>query len=289
MKIAIMSDIHSNYRAFKLCYERAVEEGVTEFVFLGDYLGEMAYPERTLEILYEIRKKYKCTFLRGNKEEYWLAHRKNSGEIWKAGSTTSGMLAYTYERLTEEDLDFFESMPFVKMLDYEGYPKIILCHGSPYKVNESLRIEHGYVDEVLVKVAREIDSKMILCGHFHIQTEYERQGITVINPGAVGVALYGHQTAQFMMLKGEDGVWEKEFISIPYDVEAVIGEMDEERLYEQAPGFYRMTCDLLRVGEHSIAERLRAVAAATREELGIMDYREIPEEFWDRKLTEIGI
>ena len=69
MKIAVMADIHSNIEAFKTCYEEAEKQGVTEYIFLGDYLGDMANPQETLCLLHEIQTKYPCTFVRGNKEE----------------------------------------------------------------------------------------------------------------------------------------------------------------------------------------------------------------------------
>ena len=73
MKIAVMADIHSNIEAFKTCYEEAEKQGVTEYIFLGDYLGDMANPQETLCLLHEIQTKYPCTFVRGNKEEYWIS------------------------------------------------------------------------------------------------------------------------------------------------------------------------------------------------------------------------
>ena len=53
MKIAVMSDIHGNYIALQRCLAHALEQNVDAYIFLGDYLGEFPYPQRTLEILYE--------------------------------------------------------------------------------------------------------------------------------------------------------------------------------------------------------------------------------------------
>ena len=52
MKIAVMADIHSNIEAFKTCYEEAEKQGVTEYIFLGDYLGDMANPQETLSLFH---------------------------------------------------------------------------------------------------------------------------------------------------------------------------------------------------------------------------------------------
>ena len=49
MKIAVMSDIHGNYIALQRCLAHALEQNVDAYIFLGDYLGEFPYPQRTLE------------------------------------------------------------------------------------------------------------------------------------------------------------------------------------------------------------------------------------------------
>ena len=53
MNIAIMADIHGNHIALEACIGEARKLGAEEFLFLGDYLGELAYPERAIKQLYE--------------------------------------------------------------------------------------------------------------------------------------------------------------------------------------------------------------------------------------------
>ena len=74
MELAVLSDIHGNYAALSECVSLALSRGISTFLFLGDYLGEMAYPERTMAFLYDLKDKYECLFVRGNKEGYWLSH-----------------------------------------------------------------------------------------------------------------------------------------------------------------------------------------------------------------------
>ena len=78
MNIAVLSDIHGNYVALQAVIDYAINQGADTFVFLGDYVGELAYPQKTMEMLYSLREKYKCFFIRGNKEDYWLKYRAKS-------------------------------------------------------------------------------------------------------------------------------------------------------------------------------------------------------------------
>ena len=42
-KIAVLADIHSNHIALETCLKEAQERGAQDYLFLGDYLGELAY------------------------------------------------------------------------------------------------------------------------------------------------------------------------------------------------------------------------------------------------------
>lgn len=79
MEVAVLSDIHGNYVALETCVNYALERGVENFIFLGDYLGELAYPQKTMRFLYALKEKYRCWFIKGNKETYWLKYNK----AWK--------------------------------------------------------------------------------------------------------------------------------------------------------------------------------------------------------------
>ena len=58
-------------------------QGVETFIFLGDYVGELAYPQKTMEIIYSLTEKYNCFFIKGNKEDYWLDYQANGEMRWK--------------------------------------------------------------------------------------------------------------------------------------------------------------------------------------------------------------
>ena len=82
MKLAVLADIHSNHHALKDCISHALEKNADEFLFLGDYVSDCPCPQKTMQIIYEMRKKYRCHFIRGNREDYMLNHRENPDEGW---------------------------------------------------------------------------------------------------------------------------------------------------------------------------------------------------------------
>lgn len=283
MRIAVLADIHSNFEAFKTCVEEAEKRGITNYIFLGDYLGDMAFPQKTLSLLNRLKEQYDCTFIRGNKEEYWIHHRKCKDEIWKYGNTATGMLAYNYERLTDKDIDFFESMPIGMTMHYEGYPDFTVCHGSPFRVNQSMRPDYDYIDGLVDK----LPTGLVLCGHFHIQTDYTRRGKRIINPGAIGVPLHSGGKTQFLLLNGNNGEWETEWISLSYNLNHTIKEMDAEKLFLHAPGWYQITKHLLLTGEVTHAAVVKAAMNICYTELGEVPLSSIPEQFWEQAVKKL--
>ena len=284
MKIAVMADIHGNHIALETCIDEAKRRGAEEYLFLGDYLGELAYPEKTLNKLDQLKKEYPCTFIRGNKENYWIDQKngKNSGWIWNSGSSSTGILKYVYDHLTAEQIEEFEKMPISKRLEYPGLPAFVICHGSPWKVNESMREDYDYIDGLTQK----LETALTLCAHFHIQSKYQRNGHTVINPGAVGVPLRSGGKTQFMMLSGVQGEWIEELLTLPYDMDRAIQEMDAEHLSEQAPGWYRITKQVLKGGSVTHLTVLSRAAELYRQDTGIQNWRNIPEKYWETALNE---
>lgn len=283
MKIAVFADIHSNLEALKTCYAEAKKRDVAEFIFLGDYLGDMANPQDTLKFIYSIRKENPCTFIRGNKEEYWIKHRKNPNEVWKIGSTNTGMLEYNFSHISDCDIDFFEDMPITKEISHEGMPIFTVCHGSPFAVNQSMRTDYEYIDDV----AKRLNSQMVICGHFHIQIAYERKGKLIINPGAIGVPLRSKGKSQFMILSDEKGQWRYEFITVSYDVNKTIKSMNDEKLFQKAPGWYEITKNLLITGETSHASIVGQVMEKYYKETGVKTLHNIPEEYWKEEIQKL--
>ncbi len=285
IKIAVMADIHSNYIALKRCMNYALFRGVRNFLFLGDYVGDMAYPERTMQLLREYAEQYDCTFIRGNKETYWINYRKDGETGWQEYNSTTGVLWYAYRQMSAEDIDFFESLPIARKLQYGAFPTLIACHGSPENARESLALDSERAKTVLEQ--SKVD--WILCAHTHRQGKTMHRGKVLLNPGSVGLSLGAGGMAQFMILHGQNGDWQEEFINLTYDTEEVVRQLAEVGLTKRAPGWCRVTAYSLRnVGRQDIShgEVLGRAMQLCRLESGKCNWPDIPEKYWDMALQE---
>lgn len=279
MKIAVLADIHGNYIALKTCVEYILERGITTFIFLGDYLGDLPYVHETMQYLYELNKTYDCYFIKGNKEDYWL----NFDPAWKAPSSTTGCLAYTYQQLTPEDFSFFQKLQISQILTLEQRRPVLICHGSPDQVNEKMLPDNERTLEIL----RHSPVHLILCGHTHVQRVISAGQTIAVNPGSVGMSLNGHGKAQFAILNDNSSDWDYELVSLAYDVEQTIRALHEKGLSKAAPFWCKVTEYVLRTGEISHGTVLGKAMALCREELGECHWPDIPERFWEMAVQEL--
>ncbi len=288
MEIAVLADIHSNYVALETCMDYALKRGIIRFLFLGDYIGELAYPERTMELLYKYREAYSCHFIRGNKEDYWKNYRAGGETGWPEYNSTTGALYYAYHRLSKRDLDFFEELPETLTLVYGSLPALILCHGSTKGSRDAMPLGSARTREVLEKA----DADYILCGHTHIQGKTVHRNRTALNPGAVGVPLKSGGKTQFAVLHGENGAWKEEFVSLNYDRERVVRGLAESGLTSRTPHWCRITALLIqdRLPEGiAHAHLLERAMALCRQETGDCRWPDIPDRFWDKAMEELGL
>lgn len=138
LSIAVMADIHGNDAALERCLTDAEKKGIRNYLFLGDYAGELAHPERVMRLLYGLSDRYSCLFIRGNKENYWLNYRKDGEKGWKEKDSITGCMLYSYRRLTEEDLHFFSRLEPMRQIVIPGLPPFVACHGSPKRINQKM-------------------------------------------------------------------------------------------------------------------------------------------------------
>lgn len=281
--IAVLSDIHSNYVALEQCIKYAVSRDINNFIFLGDYVGELAYSDRTMQVLYDMSKRYRCFFIKGNKEDYMLDYRNNGEEGWKDRNSSSGALLYLYNSLDDKFLEFFTQLQSVQEISIGEMPPFAICHGSPYHISEKLLKNN----ERTIEIMNSMDSNLILCGHTHIQMKFAHNEKCVLNPGAVGVPLNSDGKTQFMILHGNDGLWSEEFVSLTYDVDRVIREMQEVKLFEHAPYWSKITEHLLYNGKISHGRVLERAMGLCRVQEGSCIWPDIPERFWAQAVSEL--
>ncbi len=265
MKVGVIADVHSNQIAFRACVDYMINAGCEEFLLLGDFVSDTAGTRQTMELLYELMKQFPCHVLRGNREEYMIEQRrarkqKEEEKYWIANSA-SGNLLYTYEQLTERDLDFFESLPITFCYEKEGYPAITCCHGSPVNTRELLWLDSERTKEVL----DEIDTGYLLAAHTHYPGISRHHGKTYMNTGSSGIAIGDPGYAHAIILESGQNEWKPEFLRIPYDINQVIQDIFSSGLYDMAPWFLNNNLHILLTGTDLTPDLVHLAAKLQKE------------------------
>lgn len=279
MKVAVISDIHSNFKAFEAFLNYIEEHPVEAIIGLGDYVTDMPYPRRTLDMLYGLMEKYPCYILRGNREEYLLNHDKKD-QGWHI-SSPSGALLYTYENITREDLEFFEGLPTVTKVRIGDCPELMLCHGAPEEVRGNMKYDLRLREQVM----KELPTDYLLGGHTHHREVEEICGKMYINPGSLGLAMDekgGH--AEFAILEGDKDGWKAELVSVPYDLEGMLETFGESGVDEYGLVLNRAVKKTMKTGLNWFF-----FAAMDAMELSGKPLQQVEEDIWDKVAEKLDL
>lgn len=285
MKIAVLSDIHSNYPALRACVDYALEEGATHFLFLGDYVSDCAYPQKTMKLLYHIRDHYPSWFIKGNREEYLINHKYGAKDGWTTPSSAGGSLLYTFENLTPQDIEFYESLEISGRMKLEGYPDFLYCHGSMEESRGSLKFGSDEAKNAL----KSISETMIIAGHTHKQGIYEYDNKKIVNVGSVGVPFFYDGKAQFGMLTSKDQQWDVSLHQIDYNRHETITDIYESNLHGRAGTWAKLVEETILTGIDRASECFHMVLDNYKERTGSSYGCHLYEEDWEKAAETLGI
>ena len=254
-KFAVFSDIHSNYHAFRACYDDAIANGVDGFIFLGDYVSDLAEPEKTMDLVYEIQSRYPTICLLGNRERYMLDHEQNTLPF--TPGSKSGSLLFTYEHLRKQDLEFFKSLTASATISLNGIP-FEIAHAAM----DDDRFYFEGNDIQTEQVFRQMNCKYLLTGHSHRQYIRHFSGKTILNPGSVGIPQGGTIWPKYAIVQVADESVSFVLREVPYDLSAVIHCQFHRGLVSRAKYWAIGILHDIITGEEIVLELLKLVNAS---------------------------
>ncbi|UTW56272.1 metallophosphoesterase [Kordiimonas sp. SCSIO 12610] len=227
MKIAILSDIHSNIFALEAVLDDAKRRGANHLFNLGDILYGPIAPKAT----YDLLRQHDFVTIRGNQDRQ--IYDATAGEI--SANPTMQFILDDLGGMQSEAVEWMRSLPF----DHQFNDDIYLCHGTPADDLIYLleNVETGgpvlRSDMEIKALIEDQTSKIILCGHTHIpRTVAVSSGQTIINPGSIGLPAYEDDMpylhaietyspmASYAILEKSSGGYAVSHIKVPYDYES---------------------------------------------------------------------
>ena len=228
LKIALLSDIHSNVFALDAVIKDIKKRGVDITVNLGDILYGPIAPRETFELLHEHDFPTIC----GNQDRQ--IYQATQKEI-----DANPTMQFILEDLGEAPITWMKTLPFDKQLNQDIY----LCHGTPTDdliyLLEDVSKGHAKLrsDEEIISLLKGHQSPVICCGHTHTpRTVFLSTGQLVVNPGSVGLQAYTDEEpilhamenfchhASYSIIEKINSQWSVCNIRVAYDYQRAVNE-----------------------------------------------------------------
>lgn len=233
VKLAFISDIHSNSAALKAVLEELDVLGISRdhTYAVGDLVGYGPRPNEVLDIL--VREN--IISILGNYDEavgFYLPTCGCKADTEKEKKRTENSLGWSAKRVSEEQKGYLRSLEENLELNIEGVC-IYITHGSPFSINEYVYEVDG---EKHLDIVGEVEADIIVMGHTHIPYIKKLGQTLLVNPGSVGRPKDGDPRAAFCVIdidaKREETVKAK-ILRVKYDVQIVAAEIRKSELLDE--------------------------------------------------------
>ena len=164
VKLALLSDIHSNVQAFDTCIADATSRGATQFALLGDFVGYGANPSAIVQRVMRLVDAGAWA-IKGNHDEM-ACHVPPATAIPTRGEVTA---AWTHAQLSEGERAFLDALPLTHQDS-----SLLLVHAS---ADSPERWRYVYdaraaADSLNAAMRLSADIRYVFGGHVHEQTLY---------------------------------------------------------------------------------------------------------------------
>jgi putative phosphoesterase len=170
VKIAVISDIHSNGAYLERFFQDCGKQGVKKFFCCGDLVGCYDAPNTVICLL---RSKGVCC-VKGNHDKYLLDeldYDVKKDHVYR--------VAVHREIISKENFDYLSNLPEDMSFKMDG-SRFYMTHSLPEDT-----VSYCYdAPDIDVTLRKEMD--FYLYGHTHIPLEATKYGVHFVNPGSVG-------------------------------------------------------------------------------------------------------
>jgi diadenosine tetraphosphatase ApaH/serine/threonine PP2A family protein phosphatase len=227
-RLAVFGGVYSNHLALRAVLDDIADRGADLRWCVGDLGGFGPDPDRSAAML----RVAGLPMLRGNYDDA-IGHERDD---CACGYTDPRDMTfaqrsydYTVERTSAEHKRWMRGLPEQQRLEIGGR-RVLLCHGSPRRVNEFLW-ESVSPDAFLEWLCDVHAADLIVCGHSGLPWwRALPSGRQVVNVGAIGRPANDGRIAAWYAEITVNGSVDVELRAVDYDAESLAREMEAERL-----------------------------------------------------------
>ena len=171
MRLAVISDVHSNLHALREVARAIALEDVDMVVCAGDIVGYCAFPNECCDIIRVLADHA----VLGNHDIAAITQVTTSMNPYAAKAAV-----WTAKNINDDSREFIESLKTESRFDSSGI-NVAMFHGSPRSVDEYVFEED--VDADLID-SNQVD--LMILGHTHVPYCRSFGSRMIVNPGSVG-------------------------------------------------------------------------------------------------------
>ncbi len=220
MRIAIISDIHSNNIALEAVLKDIYTKDVDSIVCTGDIVGYMPNPNEVIDLI----RQHKILCIKGNHDLHTMKIERLNEEQFQVLDNSviqqSASAIYTNYILEEKNRVYLANLPEKIEMSVNGF-KVLFVHGSPRAIDEYMYEDAPYLNEIM----EELEYDVVIAGHTHIPYYKQVRNKFVINAGSVGKPKHGNSNATYVILSVEKGNINVVLREVPYDVKKMKEEI----------------------------------------------------------------
>ncbi len=229
--VALIGGVYSNHLALRETLKDARKRHVDAIYCLGDLGAFGPHPNRTCDIL----RKHNISIVQGNYDNS-IGHDLQDCQCGYTDPRDNYFAKisydYTYQNTDEDHKRWMKELPSTIRFQMGGY-QVLLCHGSPRKMNEFLW-ESTTPTHFLEKLCRDFEADIICATHTGIHWQRALPGDRhFANVGVIGRPENNGKPHIGYMLLETNGKPQFTYIPLDYDYHQLAKEMREEQLPEE--------------------------------------------------------
>lgn len=249
MKIAVITDVHSNYHSLSAVLDDIEIEKPDLIIGAGDMVGCSAYIG-SIDVWNALHDK-EIPFVMGNEEERIVRFHDPQSDPYLKKSVQFKPLQFRAMQFSTKQIDEMRALPMQLLLEGPQNQDVLICHASPCDLHRS---PMRGIDSQMEKELYAVNAQVIVVGHHHKKWHQYWQGKLLIMAGSAGLPLRGKlDEVDYILLTYHKHEWQFEYKSVLYNYRAAIQEIIESEFLEKSrPIGWLMFDEVLTQEDHLI-------------------------------------
>lgn len=258
MKLAVLADIHSNWRALQTVANHIERWQPDRVVVAGDVINRGPRPVECLDFVLKMQRERGWRLVLGNHEEYVIHHAHPREPIAGPWVQIWGSSRWTYEKL-KCDVSALEAMPLQQSWLTPDDTEVRVVHASMRGTRDGIFLE---TPDDLLREQIAPPPKLFIVGHTHKPLVRTIDETLVVNVGAVGLPFDLDPRACYAQLTWQAGRWSTKIVRVDYDRVQADRDFDETGFIEEAGPIALLIRDELAQARSNLFEWTRDYEAA---------------------------